>query len=324
MIPDFAILADSQDITDTIRSRLLRLRITDEAGTRADTCEMTLDDRDNRIAWPRHGAILQISLGYQGRVLSLMGAYIVDEVAHNGPPNTMTIRAKAADMIASLKAPKTRAWEQQSLGQIVDHIAREHSLTPRVSEALDQIVMPHIDQTEESDLHFLTRLARQYDAVAKLSNGFLLFVVKGEAKSASGQPLTAIALNQAQILRHRLTQADRGKYVAVRTFWQDVTAAERIPVVTGEGEPIYTLRESFADATQAADAGRATLNTLQRGEATLSLTVVGNVSIQAEAPLSVNGLRDPIAGQWLIKRAEHQLDGSQGFITQLDAEVLSA
>jgi phage protein D len=324
MTPDFLLLANAEDVTGTLRRRFISLRITDEAGTKSDTAEIVLDDRDSLIQWPEHGAILDISLGYQETGLSRLGSYIVDEVAHSGPPDTLTVRAKAADMIASLKAPKTRQWEQQSLGHIVDQIAGEHGLQPRVSQALDQIVIPHVDQTEESDLHFLTRLARQYDAVAKPASGFLLFVVKGEAKAASGRTLSSVSLVPSQIVQHRMTQADRGKYTAVRTFWHDVATADRVAVLTGSGEPVFTVRQSYPDAAQAADAGAAKLNALQRGEASLSLTLIGNTGVQAEAELSLSGLRDNVNGLWLIKRVEHQLDTSQGFITRLDADIPAA
>ncbi len=321
MTPDFLVVANTEDITATLRRRLISLRVTDEAGTKSDTAEIVLDDRDSRIQWPEHGALLALSLGYRESGLSHLGSFIVDEVAHSGPPNILTIRAKAADMIASLKAPKTRQWEQQSLGQMVDSIAGEHGLQPRVSQQLDQVIIPHVDQTEESDLHFLTRLARQYDAVSKPASGFLLFVVKGEAKAASGQSLTSVSIEPSQILQHRMTQADRGKYGAVRSFWHDVTSADRVAVLTGSGEPIYTIRQTYPDATQAADAGLAKLKSLQRGEASLSLTLIGNTAVQAEAELTVSGLRDQVNGLWLIKRVEHQLDANQGLTTRLDADI---
>lgn len=323
MRPDFLLIANAKDITAVFRDRLLSLRVTDEAGTQSDTLEIILDDRDSRLQWPEKGASLDVSLGYQGQVLSRMGSYIVDEVSHSGPPDTMTIRAKAADMGASLKAPKTRQWEQQSLGQMVGQIAGEHKLRPRVSATLAGRVIPHVDQTEESDLHLLTRLAKQYDAVAKPASGFLLFVVKGEAKAASGRQLPAITVAPAQILQHRMTQADRGKYAAVRTFWHNVSTADRVAVLTGSGEPIYTIRQSYPDAAQAADAGMAKLQALQRGTATLSLTLIGNTAVQAEGELVLSGLRETINGSWLIKRVEHQLDTS-GFSTRLDADIPAA
>ena len=42
MKPSFRILADQKNITDTIRDRLLSLRITDEAGNQSDTVELQL------------------------------------------------------------------------------------------------------------------------------------------------------------------------------------------------------------------------------------------------------------------------------------------
>lgn len=307
----------------TLRSRLLQLRISDEAGIQSDTCEIVLDDRDYKIAWPKHGAELQVSLGYRGQSLSPLGNYIVDEVAHNGPPNTLTIRAKAADMIASLKAPKTREWPQTNLGELVNQIAAEHQLNPKVSEFQANIVIPHVDQTDESDLHFLTRLAKQYDSVAKPANGFLLFVSKGEVKAASGREIPPVKIASNQILQHRMTQADRGKYQAVKTYWHNLEAAINVEVLSSDGKPVYTVREPYPDADQAARAGRAKLKQLQRGEANLSLTLIGNTQLQAEGQIVLSGLRDPINGDWLVQRVNHQLDTNQGFTTQVEAVIPS-
>src|SRR5690554_3922674 len=110
MKPDFRILADRQDITARIRDRLLSLRITDEAGIQSDTVEILLDDRDGRIEWPAHGVELEVFLGDGRSGLSRMGLYVVDEVEHSGPPSSLTIRGKAADMRAAIKAPRTRSW----------------------------------------------------------------------------------------------------------------------------------------------------------------------------------------------------------------------
>jgi phage protein D len=44
---------------------------------------------------------LEISLGDGENQLTRMGLYIVDEIEHSGPPNTITVRGKAADMRTS-------------------------------------------------------------------------------------------------------------------------------------------------------------------------------------------------------------------------------
>ena len=58
----------------------------------------------------------------------------------------------------------------------MDAIARRNNLTPRVDATLAAIKVAHIDQTNESDVHLLTRLAGQHDAVATMKNGSLLFL----------------------------------------------------------------------------------------------------------------------------------------------------
>lgn len=320
MTPEFRILADSQDITERLKDRLLSLRITDEAGIKSDTVEIKLDDRNALIAWPEHGAELDVSVGYKETGLTRIGLYVVDEVEHGGPPNALTIRAKASDMRQSLKAPRTRVWDNISLADVVTTIASEHNLTPKISASLAAVSYTHLDQTEESDLHLLTRLARENSAVTKPVAGNLIFATRGEAKSISGQELPTIQVVAHQIQRHQMTQADRGKYAAVLTHWHDPMKAERMPVKVGQGDPVYTLRHTYPDSDQATRAAQAKLEALQRGTGTLSLTLMGNSDLMAEAKLELRGIRDRVDGEWLIQRVEHQFD-NQGFVTRIEAET---
>ena len=65
----FQIIANAQDMTDLLKDRLISLQLTDQAGLQSDECEIRLDDRDDRIAFPRKGAQLRISLGWEGQGL---------------------------------------------------------------------------------------------------------------------------------------------------------------------------------------------------------------------------------------------------------------
>ena len=229
MTPDFRIIADSEDITERIRDRLLSFRVTDEAGTKSDAVELVLDDGEAVLVWPSPGAELEVSLGYRETGLTRLGLYVVDEVEHSGPPNTLMIRAKATNMRASLKAPKTRAWDNIKLGNLVATMASEHGISPKVSGGLSTVVIPHLDQTAESDLHLLTRLARMYGAVTKPVAGNLIFVFKGEAKSASGRELTEVAVPTSHVIQHRMTLAERGSYQSAIAYWHDPVSAKRVP-----------------------------------------------------------------------------------------------
>ena len=317
MTPDFQILADQQNVTEVIRTRLLSLRVTDEAGIESDTCEIELDDRNGEIEWPRLGANLEISLGYTNQ-LTPLGSYIVDEVEHSGPPDTMVIRAKATDMRASLKAPKSRSWDQVTIKDVVSTIAADHGYDPRVSDAVAEIPINHIDQTDESDIHLLTRLAKDYGAVSKPAGRFWLFVERGQAKAASGIDLPTVEIQRTSIISHRLTQAERSKYNSVVAYWYDATEARRLPVVAGDGEPSFFLKHDYPDQQRALSAATSKLQDLERGVQNLSLSLIGNTALFAEGRITINGLRSPINDDWVIQRVNHQLS-AEGFSTQLDA-----
>ena len=104
MQPIFRIYANSQEITAAIRDRLIELVVTDEAGIQSDELKLTLDDRrreDGSIAeLPRIGTVLTVSIGYAETRLVSLGRFIVDELEIRSPPATLTVSAKAADMVA--------------------------------------------------------------------------------------------------------------------------------------------------------------------------------------------------------------------------------
>jgi len=209
-----------------------------------------------------------------------------------------------------------------TIGDIVSTIASTHGYTPKVSDALSRINVLHLDQTDESDLHFLTRLARENNAISKPAGGHWLFVTKGEGKSASGIELPEINVNTTELISHRLTHAERGKYSSVIAHWHDVKKGQRIPVRAGVDEPVYSMRHNYPDESQALRAANSKLLSLSRGVQSLSLTVVGGTKYQAEGRLNLSGLRAPLNNSWLIIRVAHQL-GPGGFVTRVDAEAPS-
>lgn len=328
MTPIFTITVDWADITAKVADRLLSLRVTDEAGIKSDTVALTIDNRDNAVAVPRHGVIMKVSMGYDETGAVYMGAYTVDEVSTTLSPRSMTIGGKAADMLAGLKVRKSRAWPSLTLGELVETIAAEHDLKPKISEALaaiDIAPVPYrqLDQTNESDLHLLTRLAKQYDAIAKPANGFLLFVLKGEAKTATGQTLSPVTLTEGEVKSGRARAADRGKYASVKAYYLDDETQERTAVTAGEGSPVFSLRRTYPDAPQAEAAAAARLDALTRGTSTLSLTLEGRPEIMAESPLTFVSGDALAAGEWIVTRAEHELTGRAGggMTSRIEAEV---
>lgn len=144
MTPAFRILANGADASGAIRDRLISLEAIDEDGLKSDRLEIELDDRDGRIEWPELDARLELSLGHVETGLTPIGVYAVDGVSGEGPGQTMRISATAADMKSAARAPRTRAWRDVSLADIVRIIAAEAGLEAVVGESLAAIRWPYV------------------------------------------------------------------------------------------------------------------------------------------------------------------------------------
>ena len=110
-------------------------------------------------------------------------------------------------------------------------------------------MLEHIDQTEESDLHFLSRLSKDHDAISKPVESRLLFVPRGEARSASQQPMPALTLSREALTSYSFTLADRGKYEAAIAH---ITSSSSAAMNTDE-DRTRPLGERAAEAEDALD-----------------------------------------------------------------------
>ncbi|BBE51152.1 Late control D family protein [Ferriphaselus amnicola] len=219
--PAYTLSADGTDITGKLQGRLVSLTLTDNRGFEADQLDITLDDSDGQLAIPPLGASIALKLGWQGDGLVDKGSYTVDEVSHEGTPDQITLRARSADLRSGLTTAQTRSFHGKTLGEIVATIAAENDLKPKVSASLSSQLIEHLDQTSESSANLLTRLANQFDAVATVKQGALLFIVAGGGVTASGKPLPAVNIERKVGDRHHFSLAERGNYTHVRATWHD-------------------------------------------------------------------------------------------------------
>ena len=323
MRPRYRILAADQDITARIADRLIELRITLTSDSDSDSLFLTLDNRDHALSVLPHRTPLRIWLGY-GAADQYLGQYLRAEAAYDLVPARLTVRATAADFRGSsgLKAPRTRSWDDPTLGALVIQIAAEYDYTGVCSPELAGIQLEHVDQTEESDLHLLRRLARDHDATFKAAAGRLLLIPRGSGRSAgTGSPLPSVILRPGDITSGRVTYHDRPIYGAVIAKYQDLFFGLTGRVQVGEGGEVFELRRTYGSQALARSAAAAKLGRLNRGTASLTLVLPGRPGLVTEQPLTTAGWQDGGDGEWAITRAVHTLTKSGGLVTELAAEI---
>lgn len=264
MTPAFRIVVDGADRTGVLADRLVSLTITDEDGTKADRVEIELDNRDGRVAFPRIEARMQVWLGWRGLPLALMGVYAVDGVSGRGPLRSLQVTATAADLKGEIRAPRTRAWTDRTLAQIVATIAGEAGLKPVVSDSLRALRWPWLAQTAESNLHFLTRIAAELDATCKPAGGALLIQRRGEGKTAAGDALVPPSLSPRRLSDWSWSYQGRTVYRAAEAEWTDLATGVTHKVKAGDGTPLKKIRHPFATEAEATRAASAALSGAER------------------------------------------------------------
>ncbi|WP_210452359.1 phage late control D family protein [Pantoea ananatis] len=327
-------------------ARLMSLTHTDNRGFEADRVELTIDDSDGMVAMPARGAKVTLALGWQGEPLVSKGDFVVDEISHQGPPDRLVITARSADFREDFNVKREYSWHNVTVGSVVSAIAGRYKLIPAVSVSLKDIGIDHADQTSESDISFLTRMAQMLGAVATVKNGRLLFIVPGKGVSASGRVLPAVTVTRASGDSHSFRVADRDAYTGVQAYWLDLNFGKKKPTtvkrrrkkkrvkiapassrkegdyVEGAEGNVFVMRQTFKTERAARRAVAAKWNQLQRGAAEFNITLArGRADLYPELHANVSGFKPTIdAADWVIRRVNNTID-ENGFVTGIELEV---
>ncbi|WP_264337049.1 hypothetical protein [Wolbachia endosymbiont (group B) of Chorthippus brunneus] len=155
MKPEFSI--------EGIKGHVISVYLTDESGTIDDIAEVCVDYGNENVEVPNE---LNIALGYKETGIFPMGVYTVNEVTIQGPPQTLLIKAHATNLRISLKAKVSKEWHQITIENLVKEIAQKHGYGYKVAEEFKDILIPHINQIDESDISLLTKIAIENEAMA--------------------------------------------------------------------------------------------------------------------------------------------------------------
>lgn len=219
--------------TDAL-SRIISISLTDKSGFEADELTVSLSDHDGKLALPPKSAEITIALGYIETGVVDKGSYKITEVSWSGAPDTLHITAQSADTSDRFSEAKEKSWHKTSLKEIIESIAAANGYTPIIGKAYQDEKIDHIDQSNESDAAFLSRLAERYDAIATVKHGRLLFVSSGEATTASGQPLPTIRITRNSGDQYTFRYSNTESYNAVRAYYIDRQTGKKHEVVITE------------------------------------------------------------------------------------------
>ncbi|WP_085720047.1 phage late control D family protein [Pseudomonas sp. B22(2017)] len=320
MKPVFQIVADGKDITALINDRLLLLRTSDKPGMESDEFELRIDDRAQAVTLPSRGAKIEVFLGYSAQAMARLGSYTVDEVEVTGPPDTITLRGKASDMRGSGKTTRSGSWEDVALAKIVSDVAARNGWEPGCTV---QTKVLRVDQRNESDFNFITRLAKQYDCTAKVASGKLVVLPRQGGQSASGKAIGTVTISRADVSRYSFRLGDRSTQKAVKTQHQDKATGKLNVVELGNDDApaglpgVHTDRHIYPNKSAAEQAAKARLAAFNRSTAAVRLEMVGRTDLFAERTINAQGFKNGLDGEYLVDSVE-QVFTASGWTTTVE------
>lgn len=240
----------------------------------------------------------------------------------------MSISGKAADLrSASLKQRKERHWDKKKVKDIVSEIAGEAGLTPAVDSEIGAYEYPWIAQQDEQNFAFLGRLAQRHNALFAVKQGRLVFAKQGSGNSAAGTFVGSVVVTPGIILQGTCSfeSNDRTKYSKVVAYYQDKDQAKRVEIdaqADADGDSVFRIPDPFESVEEADKAAQAKAKSLKRGEGTANVTVIGDTSICAGAPLIFEGVRAGLDGvPYVIDTVTHTFTKSDGYRTAISAKL---
>jgi hypothetical protein len=329
--PAYKLTIDGVPSGGQLAKRLTSINLVSHSGENSDQLSLTFDvkpsDASQEVSTPKAdgNTKLKIWLGYEANLV-LQGIFYVDNVSLSGSTagQTMTVSGIPQNM----KHQSNQHWFKTDVKTMVDEIAKRNGLQAVVDPDLGKQKITSRMQQSESDIQFLTRFSKEYNAITKPVADKLIFLTRSKGISASGKLMPTKNIRPEDVIQWGMHLGERqSPYDAVQTQYFDrITGYYEYcyePSDAKENKKLkhFVIEPSFLNKEQAEQAVKGYFGSMNLNEKTgdkLSLTLIGEPNLSAECTFKLSDLHSSVNGQWVVESATHSL-ASSGYTTQLEA-----
>lgn len=350
--PDFSVKYGHQEETVFLDPYVTRIAVTDNLTGQADEAEMTLENRDGLFLsgyFPLRGDDFDVAVGWKnGEIAGLygMGNFIIDEAQVQGPPDQIMIRGLSSSVKSPARSPRSRAFENVTLKQIVQKVADGLGYLTEMAN-LPDLTFNRISQYRETDLAFLDRIAREFGCIMKMKvNTVVLSPLRPLLSIDSGlgigrNDVIRYSLRSKTAETHRATvsrywdpgKKDQTMFLGPTKFQAPKTNTHPAPA-PGAGD---AASRTFLgpSATMAVDVAKvfARVENAAQAQARMDASqlfaamgnVAGNIEVMGDPRIRAGGTVylfpedwGAMGGWYVVNRVKHSLDRSGGFTSDVD------
>ena len=309
--PNFTLTANDKDVTQDLKENLISISFTDEVNEQADDITIRVT---GQFARPSYEDELKLWLGYDTD-LDFVGSFIVQTTTRVNN-NVLDISATGVNFSNELKEKRDITYEKVSLKDICSQIAKRNDL--KLNSDFNDKFVPSQAQTNESDLHFLNRMAKEYNAIFNIKNNTLIFTKKIiDKKKNEALPIYTISANDCNNQTPKIKHSNRTLYKSCKSIWHDTKENIAKEITVGVGKPCLVNKGSFKNEAEARDKASARLERANQGIITGNIEIDGAIIFAGGRLNLTDTLEDD--GEYQIKTVQHTFNNS-GWIINIQFE----
>lgn len=316
-----------------LNQRLISWEHIDAAGIESDQLTLTVD-LEGLDGLPSLGGRIGLKVGYLESGMVDKGQFKVTRLTPTLFPFRLTLVATAApfskDDETGFKQRRTASHGPTTLGTLFRELVLRHGFSPRVAPDVSLIRIEHIDQTNETDMGFLTRLAMKYNVVAKPYDQIYVLARSGQTKSLSGQTLADVTLSVTHnnrpgdhaFISATLEESAREQAKGCKTCFVDAATGVLRWVETGLA-PFKTIRQKQPNEADAIAVGEGEVRKMLRQKFKVKITCPGDPRLAAEGLVLLDDTwPDFMRGRWSIDKVTASGNRENSYRCLIDASCL--
>ena len=268
---------------ESIMKNLEQWSLTDESGASADRVSLTVLGEDFRLPPANGGDKYKLTIGTEQR-----GEFEVSTVKLKLDPRKWIIQLSPAKFQrkdpTGWREKRKRSFPPATVKDLVTAIMEPHGYSVRVDKDLANLATPHFNQSEETDKAFLSRVAKDYDAVAKPINNLFIFGKKGSVKALSGSPRGRIIIKPIDIVKStgEINFPSAEVYKGVKVKWRETESGLNGQAVLGS-EPFKLLETTYKNLEEANKKAEAEMKRVTRNSQTFTASLHWKAGLFAES-----------------------------------------
>lgn len=195
----WSVSLDGRDITSAMNPYVQSIDVTDKDGASSDSCSIVLDDTKGQIKLPRAGGLIVVRL--EGTQVFKGTVDEINSTGARGQGRIITVSARGFDTAGKAKAPLDFHKDNATLQEFLNDAARRAGVSSvAVDPAFGNVRRDYWSADNESFVHLVERVAREFGGTFKLRADEAVLARRGTGMTPSGKPMDSLTATYGENL----------------------------------------------------------------------------------------------------------------------------